>query len=344
MSKPPACVAATSTSGGQDALVPSRSMAIASLAMKQRGSSWPWATAWHISSRGDRVAIGPGVACETECFLCRSGRYNLCEEVRFAGVCPHPGTMQRLKCHPARWVHKLPDQLTYAQGALLEPLSVVLHAISSCRLTLGWPALVCGAGPIGLIALAAARASGAHPIVITDLEPKRLDFARGFVPGCQTYLIQRDLDARANADGIRALFGVDPRDPKYGASENEYDAPATVLECTGVESSVVTAAYACRRAGTVMVVGVGESIMNNIPFMHLSLAEIELKFINRYRDTWPAGIRALSGGILNLDPLITHTFPLESAVEAMELAGDVAKGSIKVQVVDENNDVLPDGS
>jgi L-iditol 2-dehydrogenase len=60
-----------------------------------------------------------------------------------------------------------------------------------------------------------------------------------------------------------------------------------------------------------------------------------LKFINRYRDTWPAGIQALSGGILNLDKLITHTFPLERAVEAMELAGDVSKGSIKVQVVDD---------
>ncbi|KAK5555035.1 hypothetical protein LTR46_006665 [Exophiala xenobiotica] len=290
---------------------------------------------------GDRVAIEPGVACETNCFLCRSGQYNLCEDVRFAGVYPHPGTLQRLKCHPARWVHPLPDQLTYAQGALLEPLSVVMRALETCRISLGHPILIHGAGPIGLIALACARASGAHPIVITDLEPKRLDFARRFVPGCQTYLIQRQLDAWANADGIRGLFGVAKRDEETGTSENEALAPATVLECTGVESSVVTAAYACRRAGVVVVVGVGKSIMNNLPFMHLSLAEIQLRFTNRYRDTWPAGIRALCGGILNLDALVTHTFPLERAVEAMELAGDVSRGSIKVQVVDDDVDVLP---
>jgi L-iditol 2-dehydrogenase len=85
-----------------------------------------------------------------------------------------------------------------------------------------------------------------------------------------------------------------------------------------------------------MVVGVGRSVMNNLPFMHLSLAEIELKFINRYNDTWPAGINALANGqVLNLDPLVTHTFPLERAREAMELCADRSKGSIKVQIVDD---------
>ena len=119
---------------------------------------------------------------------------------------------------------------------------------------------------LGLIALAAARASGAHPIVITDVEPKRLDFAKDFVPSCQTYLVDQSLDASGNAAGVRKLFGV-----KEG---NEYSAPTVVLECTGIESSVCTAAYVARRGGCVMVIGVGRSIMNNLPFMHLSLAEV----------------------------------------------------------------------
>jgi L-iditol 2-dehydrogenase len=62
-----------------------------------------------------------------------------------------------------------------------------------------------------------------------------------------------------------------------------------------------------------------------------------LKFINRYVDTWPSGIRALSGGVLNLDKLVTHTFPLEQAISAMELCADISKGSIKVQVIDEKD-------
>ena len=73
------------------------------------------------------------------------------------------------------------------------------------------------------------------------------------------------------------------RDVEKGVwSPNEYLAPSTVLECTGIEASIVTAAYTVRRSGTVMVVGVGKSVIHNLPFMHLSLAEIKLLFINRY--------------------------------------------------------------
>ncbi|OIW31513.1 GroES-like protein [Coniochaeta ligniaria NRRL 30616] len=272
---------------------------------------------------GDRVAVEPGVPCG-HCFLCVEGRYNLCEDVQFAGVYPYHGTLQRYKVHPARWLHKLPDNVSFAEGALLEPLSVVLHGIRAAGLGLGQGAVICGAGPIGLIALAAARASGAHPLVITDLEPRRLEFARGFVPACTTYQVDRALDAEGNARAIRALFGGE-----------EYSCPRTVLECTGVESSICTAALTVRRGGTVMVIGVGRPVMNNLPFMHMSLAEIDLKFINRYRDTWPSGIACLAGGILDLKALVSHTFPLEHALEALELCSDLSKGSIKVQIVDE---------
>ncbi|OQE38995.1 hypothetical protein PENCOP_c007G07525 [Penicillium coprophilum] len=272
---------------------------------------------------GDRVAIEPGVPCE-QCFLCDEGRYNLCEDVQFAGVYPYEGTIQRYKNHPAKWLHKLPDNVTFAEGALLEPLSVVMHGIKTAGLSLGRGVVVCGAGPIGLIALASARASGAHPIVITDLEPSRLAFAKEFVPSCITYEVDRTKDAKSNAEAIRALFG-----------SGEYAAPETILECTGVESSVCTAAYTARRGGTVMVIGVGKAMMNNLPFMHISLAEIDLRFINRYRDTWPPAIACLSGGILDLNKLVSHVFPLEKAQDALHLCADTRNGSIKVLVIDE---------
>ncbi|KAL6889499.1 GroES-like protein [Trichoderma longibrachiatum] len=292
---------------------------------------------------GDRVAIEPGVPCG-QCFLCLDGRYNLCEDVKFSGVYPHAGTIQRYKTHPAKWLHKLPNNISFAEGALLEPLSVVLHGIRTAGLALGCGTVICGAGPIGLIALAAARASGAHPIVITDIEPKRLQFAREFVPSCRTYQVDPSLSAEENGHRIRQLFRTSEEQPLKSAEGDvleEYFAPRTVLECTGVESSVCTAAFAVRRGGTICVIGVGKSIMNNLPFMHLSLAEIELRFINRYRDTWPAGIACLSGGILDLKPLVTHVFPLEDAVEALHLAADARNGSIKIQIVDEaHEDVL----
>ncbi|KAL6803080.1 GroES-like protein [Trichoderma sp. SZMC 28013] len=286
---------------------------------------------------GDRVAIEPGVPCG-ECFLCLEGKYNLCEDVKFSGVYPYAGTIQRYKIHPAKWLHKLPTNISFAEGALLEPLSVVLHGIRTAGLNLGCGTVICGAGPIGLIALAAARASGAHPIVITDIEPKRLEFAREFIPSCRTYQVDPSLSAEENGRRIRRLFRHADADISQDIVQDlqqEYYAPRTILECTGVESSVCTAAFTVRRGGTICVIGVGKSIMNNLPFMHISLAEIELKFINRYRDTWPAGIACLSGGILDLKPLVTHVYPLEDAMDALHLAADPRNGSIKIQIVDE---------
>lgn len=85
----------------------------------------------------------------------------------------------------------------------------------------------------------------------------------------------------------------------------------------------------------VMVVGVGKNKMNNLPFMHLSLAEIQLRFINRYRDMWPAAMNVLADGkIMDLDQLVTHTFDLERAVEAMETCANRSSRSIKVHIVD----------
>ncbi|KAJ6071026.1 hypothetical protein N7467_012345 [Penicillium canescens] len=199
-----------------------------------------------------------------------------------------------------------------------------MNRITLAGLSLGRGVVVCGAGLIGLIALATARASGVYPIVVTDLEPTRLAFAKEFVPSCITYQVDRTKDAKGNAQAIRALFG-----------SREYIAPETVLKCTGVESSVCTAMYTTRRGGTVMVIGVGKAIMNNLPFMYLSLAEIDLRFINRYRDIWSPAIAYLSGGILDLKMLVSHVFSLKKAQDALHLCADTSNSSIKVLIVDE---------
>ncbi|KAK9235053.1 chaperonin 10-like protein [Lipomyces kononenkoae] len=253
----------------------------------------------------DRVAIEPGVPCG-KCHCCKSGDYNLCPDVAFAGVYPYDGFLQRFMVHKAEYVFKLPDNMTFSQGALVEPLSVVMHAVDRAPLQFGRGVLILGAGPIGLISLEVARASGATPIVIADVAPQRLEFAKEFVARCKTYLVDIRKTPEENAKEIRKLFGT-----------SEYDAPTKILECTGVESSVITACFAVQRAGQIIVVGVGRPVMNNLPFMHISLAEIDLTFINRYHDTWMAGIRALSEGVIILDSLVTHVFPLEQAVEAL---------------------------
>lgn len=126
------------------------------------------------------------------------------------------------------WLHKLPDSLSYEEGALCEPLAVALAGIERAKLQLGDSILICGAGPIGIISLLSARAAGAEPIVITDLDENRLAFAKKVVPGVKTVKVERGESAKDTAKRIRAAAGLDPR---------------VALECTGVESSVHTAIY-----------------------------------------------------------------------------------------------------
>lgn len=283
------------------------------------------------------MAIEPGVPCN-DCFLCADGRPNLCEAVAFAGVYPYHGTLQRFKVHPAKYAHKLPASIDFTSAASLEPLSVALHALRTTPIHVGTPVAVFGAGPIGLLTMAVARASGAHPIVISDVDESRLRFARDFEPHCLTYKVNPQDTPEASAKNIRALFD--------DASHSEYDMPQLVLECTGIESSIVTAAFTVRRGGTINVVGVSSRPnISNVPFMHLSLAEVQLRFINRYHDTWPAAIRALQGGLIDPEKvgrLVTQRFRLEDAVRAMEVVGRVREPEeagqmvIKVQVVDDD--------
>ncbi|ODV83599.1 hypothetical protein CANARDRAFT_29831 [[Candida] arabinofermentans NRRL YB-2248] len=271
---------------------------------------------------GDRVAVEPQLPCG-KCYLCMDGNYNLCKEVEFSSVYPHNGLMQRYKVHDERFVHKIPDKMTYAQGALVEPVSVAYHGVERSQLTLGKAAMVAGAGPIGLCTLALAKASGATPLLITDISSKRLEFAKKLIPEVTTYQIDTKKSNWENAQEIRKLFGP-----------TEYEQPPCVLECTGVESSIITGGFVTRRGGTLTVLGVGRGDINNFPFMHLSLAEIDVKFINRYHDSWPACINLIANKVINVDSLVTHRFPLEQAVQAMEVSSDPSNGNIKVMIED----------
>ncbi|KAG6854035.1 hypothetical protein C0991_011240 [Blastosporella zonata] len=273
-------------------------------------------TQWKV---GDRVAIEAGVPCsQPSCDACRIGRYNACPEVVFFSTPPFHGTLTRWHLHPAQWLHRLPDNVTFEEGALCEPLAVALAGIERSGLRLGDPVLICGAGPIGLISLLSARAAGAEPIVITDLFQSRLDFAKSLVPGIRTVLIQRGSSPKEQASQIKAAAEVPI---------------AVALECTGVESSIHTAVYSMKFGGKVFIIGVGKNELV-FPFMHLSANEIDVSFQYRYCNQYPKAIRLVNGGLVNLKPLVTHKFALEDAVKAFHVAADPSQGAIKVQIVD----------
>ena len=188
-----------------------------------------------------------------------------------------------------------------------------------------------------MIALAAARASDASPIVITDIDQDRLDFASKFVPGCVPVCVSPEKSTSEMTAIIRGAIGSEP--------------PRVVYECSGVQSSVILACHLPWPGGEVMFIGVGRPKMDDLPFMHTSLSEvsqslrrisamlnqclqIDLKFISRYHHSWPLAIGVLSHGILDLKPLVTHTFPLEKAVEALEASADRNSRAVKIHIVD----------
>ncbi|CAG88650.1 DEHA2E24332p [Debaryomyces hansenii CBS767] len=263
---------------------------------------------------GDKVALEPGVPCHT-CKPCLTGKYNGCENVEFYSTPPVHGFLRRYIKHPAAFCHKI-NLLTYAQGALLEPLSVVFCGIRHINLILGQSVLVFGAGPIGFATAKAAEAAGAYPIMVTDIEQSKLDFIKKEIPSAITALVNGSLKenvAKVTDDGI-----------------NNFD---VAIECTGVEQSLELATHALDFGAKLHIIGVGKD-HQKFPFMLLSVKEINITFQYRYANTWPTIIKLVEAGIIKLDNLVTHRFKLEDAVDAFKLAGNPKSGAMKILIED----------
>ncbi|XP_041643962.1 sorbitol dehydrogenase isoform X2 [Cheilinus undulatus] len=249
---------------------------------------------------GDRVAIEPGVPRDMDEFF-KNGRYNLSPTIFFCATPPDDGNLSRYYTHNANFCYKLPDNVTYEEGALIEPLSVGIHACRRAGVTIGSSVLICGAGPIGLVCLVVAKAMGASQVVVTDLSSERLDMAKKL--GADFPLTVKRGDGPQNlAQGVADMLGGQPQ---------------ITIECTGVESSIQTAIYATRSGGVVVLVGLG-SEMATIPLINAAVREVDIRGVFRYCNTWPMAIAMLASGKVNVKPLVTHRFPLEQAAQAFE--------------------------
>ena len=262
--------------------------------------------------KGDRVAIEPGVPCRI-CDFCKSGRYNLCADIFFCATPPDDGSLCRYYKHAADFCCKLPDHVSCEEGALLEPLSVGVHACRRAGITMGDKVLILGAGPIGLVSLLVAKAAGASKVAITDLDENRLKMASQL--GADEVFQIKSCDGKVVAEEIKKSFGQ----------------PIRTIECSGAESSIQTGIFVTKSGGVLVVVGMGKAEVT-VPLIDALVREVDIRGIFRYANCYQTALELVASGKLDVKPLITHRFKLEQSHDAFNASGSSKSGAIKVMI------------
>jgi len=261
---------------------------------------------------GDRVAIEPGVTCG-KCQYCKKGRYNLCPDVQFLATPPVHGSFAQYIVHREDFLFPIPDHMSYEAASLVEPFSVGIHASRAAALQPGETVAIHGMGPVGLMAVVAAKAFGAGQIIVSDLEPKRLEAARKLGATRTVRVGEED-----PAEVVRSL--TDGR----GAD--------VAFETAGNGKALQSALASLRRGGRLSIVGLPPQPEIPLNITYIADNEIQIRGIFRYANTYPDGIRFLASGLADVDAIITDRYPLERTWEAMERTITARSETLKVMI------------
>lgn len=262
---------------------------------------------------GDRITTEPGFFCG-KCEMCTSGRYNLCSNMSFMGSAVADaygeGALVEYSLRPAHLCFKLPDNVCFADGAMVEPFAVALHAIRTAGIGAGQRAAILGSGPIGACILLVLKCLGIHDVVMTDVVPSRLHTMEA-------------LGARPlNVDGL------DEAALSTSMPENYLDA---VFDTTCSEIAINAAMRWLKKGGSIVQVGVPVG-KRSIDLQTLFNKGIRLLPTFRYANAYPPLLQLMKSGALKADKIITHHFPFSQAQRALELAASRADGVMKVLI------------
>jgi L-iditol 2-dehydrogenase len=248
---------------------------------------------------GERVAIDPSVPCGT-CRSCRDGYRNLCSHILFAGHGRQDGALRDFMTWPSELLHPLPDALTDADGAVLEPLGVAIHALDLGHVRLGASVAVVGCGPIGLLLVQVLRAAGADSVTAFDPLPHR-----------------REAAARLGADVVA--------DPSQGRQVITQRGPAdegadVAFEMAGTSEAVRLAMEMARPGGRVVLGGIPSDDQTTFQASVARRKGLTIAMVRRMKDVYPRAINLAAGKKVDLAPLVTHRFPLGKAQDAFGAA------------------------
>lgn len=242
---------------------------------------------------GDRITFDSMISCG-RCRFCRLGRMNLCDSRRVLGVScgdyRQHGCFAEYVVVPDRICYHLPDALSFEEAAMIEAVSVAVHAVNRTPMTLGNTAVVVGSGMIGLLVIQAVRLAGAAQVIAVDVDDRKLALAR-----------ELGADAGLNSKKMDVIAEIKKRTEGRGAD--------VALEAVGATDPIATALACVRKGGTVTLVG------NVSPKIELNLQSVVTREINLLgtcgsSGEYPECIRLLSEGKINVKPMISAAAPL----------------------------------
>ncbi|HZC41354.1 MAG TPA: alcohol dehydrogenase catalytic domain-containing protein [Streptosporangiaceae bacterium] len=268
--------------------------------------------------RGERVAIDPAIPCGA-CRPCRSGYRNLCVQIRFAGHGGTDGAMREFLTWPDELLHPLPDTLSDADGAVLEPLGVALHALDLGHVRFGAAVAVAGLGPIGLLLVQVLRAAGVSMVAGFDPLPHRREAA---------LRLGADL-AAAPADGAAGDGAGGPAGgPAVGAIGG--DGADVVFEMAGTSEAVELAMTLARPGGRVVLGGIPGDDRTAFRASTARRKGLTIAMVRRMNEAYPRAISVAARGQADLAAVVTARLPLAKAPEAFTTAAQ--RSGLKVIV------------
>jgi D-xylulose reductase len=260
---------------------------------------------------GDRVCMEPGIP-DPNSRATRLGLYNLDPAVRFWATPPVHGCLRPSVVHPAAFTFKLPDNVSFAEGAMVEPLAVGMHAANKARLRPGDIAVVLGAGPIGMVTALAALAGGCAQVIITDVQAPKLELAAKLGPITSVNVREQDLAAV-----VRRLTGG------WGAD--------VVFDAVGLPQSSAQAVEVLAPGGCVVLIGMpGAPVPFDVVAAQVKEARIETIF--RYAHVFPRALALMGSRKIDVRPLITDTYGFADSIAAFDYASNMKPASVKVQI------------
>ncbi|ACB97351.1 NAD(P)-dependent alcohol dehydrogenase [Beijerinckia indica] len=260
---------------------------------------------------GDRVCMEPGIP-NPHSKASKLGLYNIDPEVIFWATPPVHGCLTPLVIHPAAFTYKIPENVSFGESAMVEPLAIGLQAATKAKIVPGDVALVIGAGTIGIMVALAALAGGCSQVFIADLQQQKLEIASRYVGITPINITQQDLVATIS--DATAGWGVD-----------------IVCEASGSAKAYSNLFDAVRPGGAVVFVGCPiEPVTFDI--VKAQSKEVRMETVFRYANIFDRALNLIASGKVDLKPLISETFPFNRSIEAFDRAAEARATDIKLQI------------